>query len=174
LELLELYVDFRSSDKGMIFEIVVKTSVNICTSFSSYALFWLPVCRPPISVKHFSVTFLNSGISKNRVRRVSMMGVSKIYPSGIQLKKRSSVSSVALIKLAWVALFKTSLQSWKMDENSAHITVFRFFVLAEVIWSAEKSKTSSDSSLKMDMLFSQMDRLVWQEEMISLMNVGQL
>jgi hypothetical protein len=105
---------------------------------------------------------------------VSIIGVSKIYPRGIQLKKRRSVSRVALIKLAWVALFKTSLQSWKMDENSAHIVVFKFFVLAEVIWSAEKSKTSSDSNRKIDMLFSQIDKLVWQEEMISLMKVGQL
>ena len=88
------------------------------------------------------------------------MGVSKMYPSGIQLKKRRRVSRVALIKLAWVALFNTSLQSWKMEENSAHITVFRFLVFAEVIWSAEKSNTSSDNSLKMDILFSHMDKLV--------------
>jgi hypothetical protein len=40
---------------------------------------------------------------------------------------------VALIKLAWVAEFKTSLQSWNMDENSAHIVCFRFLVFAEVI-----------------------------------------
>lgn len=152
---------------------VVKTSVNISTSFSSYA-FWFPVCRPPISVKHFSVTFLNSGISRKRVRSVSMIGVSKIYPRGIQLKNRSKVSKVDLIRLAWVALFKTSLQSWKMEENSAHIVVFKFFVFVDVIWSAEKSNTSSDSNRNMDILFSQMDKLVWQEEMISFMKVGQL
>lgn len=157
----------------MILDIVVKTSVNIWTSFSSYALF-CPVWRPPISVKHFKVTFRNSGISKNLVRKVSMIGVSKIYPSGIQLKNLRRVSRVALIKLAWVALFRTSLQSWNIEENSAHITVFRFLVFAEVIWSAEKSKTSSESSRRMAMLFSQIDKLVWQEEMISLMKVGQL
>jgi len=81
---------------------------------------------------------------------------------------------VALIKLAWVAEFKTSLQSWKMDENSAHIVCFKFFVFVEVIASAEKSKTSSDSNRRIAMLFSHIDRLVWQEEMISLMKVGQL
>jgi hypothetical protein len=58
-------------------EIVVRTSVNICTSFSSY-VFCEPVCRPPISVRHFKVIFRNSGVSKNRVRKVSMMGVSKM------------------------------------------------------------------------------------------------
>lgn len=96
-----------------------------------------------------------------------------MYPRGIQLKKRRRVSSVALIKLAWVALFKTSLQSWKMDENSAHMVVLRSLVFADVIWSAEKSKTSSDSNRRIAMLFSHIDRLVWQDEMISFMNVGQ-
>lgn len=54
------------------------------------------------------------------------------------------------------------------------MVVFKLLVLAEVIASAEKSKTSSDSNRRMAMLFSHIDKLVWQEEMISLMNVGQL
>ena len=58
-------------------------------------------------------------------------------PSGIQFKKRRSVSSVALIKPAWFAVFKTSVHSWKMAANSLHMVVFRFFVFADVIWSAE-------------------------------------
>jgi acetolactate synthase regulatory subunit len=52
--------------------------------------------------------------------------------------------------------------------------VFRFLALVEVICSAEKSKTSSDSNRRIDMLFSQIDKLVWQDDMISLMKVGQL
>ena len=97
-----------------------------------------------------------------------------MYPSGIQLKNRRRVSRVALIRLVWVALFKTSLQSWKMEENSAHMTVFKFLVFADVIWSAEKSKTSSDSSRRIAILFSHIDRLVWHADMISLIKVGQL
>jgi hypothetical protein len=61
-----------------------------------------------------------------------------------------------------------------MEENSAHMVVFRFLALVEVICSAEKSKTSSDSNRRIDMLFSQIDKLVWQDDMISLMKVGQL
>ena len=61
------------------------------------------------------------------------MGVSKIYPKGIQFKKRSRVSSVALIRLGWFAVFKTSEHSWKMDENSCVIEVFKFLALTEVI-----------------------------------------
>ena len=54
------------------------------------------------------------------------------------------------------------------------MVVLRFLALVEVICSAEKSKTSSDSKRRIDMLFSHIDKLVWQEEIISLMKVGQL
>ena len=92
------YVSFKLIDRGMIFETVVRTSVNICTSFSSYE-YCGPSCKPPISVRHFKAIFRNSGASKNLLRRVSMIGVSKMNPRGIQLRKRRRVSRVALIKL---------------------------------------------------------------------------
>jgi hypothetical protein len=62
-----------------------------------------------------------------------MIGVSKMYPNGIQFKNRNSVSKVALIKLGWFAVLSTSEQSWKIDENSDVIVVFRFLALVEVI-----------------------------------------
>jgi hypothetical protein len=77
LELLFGYVSLRLMVNGMIVETVEITSVNIWTSFSSY-VYCGPTCTPPISVKHFSVMFRNSGWGRNRVRRVSMMGVSNM------------------------------------------------------------------------------------------------
>ncbi len=94
----------------MIFDTVVMTSVNICTSFSSYE-YCGPICRPPISVKHLRDMLRNSGVSRNLLLNVSIMGVSKMNPSGIQFRKRSSVSRVALIRLVWFAVFKTSEHS---------------------------------------------------------------
>lgn len=102
------------------------------------------------------------------------MGVSNIYPRGIQFRNRRSVSSVALTRLGWFAVPRTSEHNWKMDENSWVIEVFRFLAFTDVIWSCEKSNTSSDSSRRMTILFSQMERLVWQDETISLIKVGQL
>ena len=52
--------------------------------------------------------------------------------------------------------------------------VFKFLALTDVIWSCEKSKTSSDNKRRIAILFSQIERLAWQEEMISLMKFGQL
>lgn len=80
LELLCGYVALRSKLRGIKVEMVVRTSVNILTSCSSYEPGWPgpPVCRPPISVRHWSVTFLNSGTSRKRVRNVSISGVSKM------------------------------------------------------------------------------------------------
>ena len=61
--------------------------------------------------------------------------VSKMKPRGIQLRNRSRVSSVAFTSGAELAVVRTSLQSWNMAENSAHMVVFRFFALVDVIWS---------------------------------------
>lgn len=98
----------------MIFDMAVRVSVNIWTSFSLYAG---SVWRLAISVRHFRVMLRKSGTSKNRLLRVSMRliplgGVSKMYPRGIQLRKRSSVSSVALMRLACTAVRSTSEHSW--------------------------------------------------------------
>lgn len=130
---------FRSRSKGTMVAIVVRTSTNILTSCSLYAFGCPgpPVTSPPISVSTCRVTLRNSGTSRNRVRNVSISGVSKMYPSGIQLQKRSSVSNVAFTKLAWFADVRISWHSWKICENSLHMVVFRFLVLAEVICSAE-------------------------------------
>lgn len=103
-----------------------------------------------------------------------MTGVSKIYPRGIQFKNRRSVSNVALTRLGWFAVLRTSEHSWKIDENSCVMDVFRFLALTDVIWSWEKSNTSSDNSRRIAMLFSQIERLVWHDETISLIKVGQL
>lgn len=102
-----------------------------------------------------------------------MIEVSKIYPSGIQFKNRSNVSRVARIRLGCSAIWRTSEQSWKIDENSAHIVVFRFLVFVWVICSAEKSNTSSESNRRITMLFSQIDKFVRHELMISEMKSGQ-
>lgn len=146
--------------------------VNMTTSFSSYSL-CDPTCRPPISVRHLRVTFLKSATLKNLVTRVSMMFVSKMYPRGIQLRKRNKVSRVALTKLGLSAICKTSEHSWNMEENSAHMLFLRSRVFFCVICSAEKSKTSSDSSRRITMLFSQMDRFVRHELTISSIKAGQ-
>src|SRR5215469_13570989 len=61
-----------------------------------------------------------------------------------------------------------------MDVNSSHMLCLSSFALVDVIWSAEKSNTSSDSSRKIAMLFSQIGKLLWHDETISLMKVGQL
>jgi hypothetical protein len=102
-----------------------------------------------------------------------MIWVSKIYPSGIQFRNRSRVSNVALIKLGLFAFSRTSLQSVKMSENSLHIVCFRALVLAWVICSAEKSKISSDRSLRIIILFSHNERFVREEATISGMKEGQ-
>ena len=112
--LLEEYVLFKSSERGMILEMAVSVSVNIWTSLSSYAG---SVCRPAISVKHLRVMLRKSGTSRNRLRKVSIRlwplgGVSKMYPRGIQFRKRSKVSRVALMRAASVAVRRTSEQSW--------------------------------------------------------------
>ncbi len=136
LELLFSYVSFKLTDRGIILETVVITSVNIVTNLSLYCSGG-PIGRPPISVRHLRDMLRNSGVSKNLLRNVSIMGVSKMKPSGIQPRNRSRVSRVALIRLVWFAVFRTSEQSWKIDENSEHIVLLRFLVLAVVIWSAE-------------------------------------
>ena len=102
-----------------------------------------------------------------------MICVSKMYPRGIQFKNRNNVSSVALIRLGLLALSKISLQSLKISENSLHIVCLSVFVFACVICSAEKSKISSERSLRMIMLFSHSVRLVREDATISGMNDGQ-
>lgn len=77
------------------------------------------------------------------------------------------------MRLGCSAICRTSEQSWKIEENSWHIVVFRFLVLDCVICSAEKSNTSSESNRRMAMLFSQMERLLRHELMISLIKSGQ-
>jgi hypothetical protein len=103
----------------------------------------------------------------------SMICVSKIYPRGIQYRNLNNVSRVALIKLGLFAFSSTSLHKLKISPNSAHILCFNALVFACVICSAEKSKISSDRSLRMTMLFSQRDRDVREEATISGMNDGQ-
>ena len=146
----------------MISVIVCRVSVNMETSFSLY-------CgsggRPATSVKHLRVTLRNSGTSRNLLRSVSSMlapvgGVAKMYPRGIQLRKRKSVSKVAFIRLGWLAVLRISEHKLYMAVNSSHMLCFSCLVLAEVIWSAEKSKTSSDSKRRIAMLFSQIGRLL--------------
>jgi hypothetical protein len=103
----------------------------------------------------------------------SMIWVSKIYPRGIQYRNLNNVSRVALIKLGLFAFSSTSLHKLKISPNSAHMLCFNALVLACVICSAEKSKISSDRSLRMTMLFSQRDRDVREEATISGMKDGQ-
>jgi hypothetical protein len=99
--------------------------------------------------------------------------VSKMYPNGIQFKNRSSVCSVALIRLGFCAFSSTSVQSVKISWNSEHMDCLSALVFACVIDSAEKSNTSSDKRRRMIMLFSQSEREVREDETISGMNSGQ-
>ena len=168
--------------------ILVMTTWNRVTNLPLYSG---PTLSAPISDKHLRVTFRKSATSRNcqsserhalRCRdcdlhtletKKSMICVSKIYPSGIQFKKRKSVSNVALIKLGLFAFSSTSLHRLNISENSLHIVCFRALVFAWVICSAEKSKISSDRSLRMIMLFSHRERLVREEATISGMKEGQ-
>ena len=102
------------------------------------------------------------------------MVVSKMYPRGIQLRNRRSVSNVALMSEVLWASSKISEHNLKISENSPHIWFFKFLTLAWVSCSAEKSNTSSDKSLRMTMLFSHNDKFVFDDSTSSEMNVGQL
>ena len=64
--------------------------------------------------------------------------------------------------------------TWKISEKSALKLSLSFFALALVISSREKSKTSSERSFKMIMLFSHSVSFVFDALTMSEMNDGQL
>ena len=117
---------------------------------------------------------LNIFHQRTLVINKSIMVVSKMYPSGIQFKNRSKVSRVAFINEVFCASSRISEHNLKISENSPHIWFFKFFVLACVICSAEKSKISSERSLRITMLFSHNERFDFDDSTSSGMNVGQL
>lgn len=92
--------------------------------------------------------------------RVVISLVSKIYPRGIQFKNLKRVSRVTATSGTFCELSMTNWQSWKICENSLHIVSFKCFAFVWVICPLEKSKTSSDKSFKMAMLFWQRLSLV--------------
>jgi hypothetical protein len=170
---------------GTILLILVMTTLKRVTNLPLYSG---PTANPAISLKHFNATLRKSGTSRNYPSasdlktesdkltletKKSMICVSKIYPRGIQYRNLNNVSRVALIKLGLFAFSSTSLHKLKISPNSAHILCFNALVFACVICSAEKSKISSDKSLRMTMLFSQRDRDVREEATISGMKDGQ-
>ena len=77
-----------------------------------------------------------------------------MYPYGTQLKNELKVLRHDLIKAFFTLLgfsmnvLKTNMQSSKMLENCSVIAFFNYVVLNEVICSFEKSKISSDKSLR--------------------------
>jgi len=167
------------------------------TNLSSYSR---DSSKPPISLMHFNVTFLNIGTSKNywSVRNVNVgntrscnkatMFVPKIYPRGTHERKRSVVSNVAEIRDSIWAFSRTSVQSWKISENSWQNWFFNLVVLWVVIFSDEKSKISSLfpissaqhadiltylSNFRTTMLFSHKNGFERLEMTISEINSGQ-
>ena len=54
-----------------------------------------------------------------------MSSVSKMYPRGIQFRKRRRVLSVSSNRLDFVALVSTSMHSWNTSENSPQSWFFR-------------------------------------------------
>lgn len=96
-----------------------------------------------------------------------------MYPRGIQLRNLSRVSKVTATSGTFCELSITNWQSWKICENSLHIVSFRCFAFVCVICPLEKSKTSSDKSFKMAMLFWQRLSFVLLAPTISPMNDSQ-
>ena len=114
------------------------------------------------------------GTSKNLQINVWISVVSKIYPSGIQLRNLNKVSKVAPTKGGFCEFSKTYWQSVKTSENWEHMVSFKCLAFVWVIWPLEKSKTSSLRSLRMIMLFWHKDSLVLDAPMMSGMKLSQL
>ena len=102
------YTPAMSVDGGIMRLIEVITILNSTTNLASYSG---PTCRFTISDRHLSVTLRKSGTSRKRLTRLSITLVSKMNPSGIQFRKRSMVSRVALISDGLVAFSSTSVHS---------------------------------------------------------------
>ncbi|KAH3676812.1 hypothetical protein OGATHE_001302 [Ogataea polymorpha] len=117
---------------------------------------------------------LNSSTGKNLVESKLSRSVSKMYPSGIHGMYLSRDFSVATISEGLEALSRTSKHNLKISENSSHILVLRDLAFAWVICSAEKSKISSDSNLRITMLFSHTLNPARLDCTISGMKLGQL
>ena len=84
-----------------------------------------------------------NNMNHTRSWRSATILVPNIYPRGTQERKRRVVSSVAEMRLSIWAFSKTSVQSWKISENSWQNWFFNRVVLWVVIFSEEKSKISS-------------------------------
>ena len=97
----------------------------------------------------------------------------KMNPSGIQVRNRCKVFSVTRNKLGFWLCSRTNWQSWKIWENSPFNDSFILLTLSVTIWSLEKSKTSSLSSFRICILFSQRISDVLDDPTRSLMNDGQ-
>ena len=94
----------------------------------------VPVAEPPISVRHLRVMLRKSSTSRN----LTDQGIDefrfeyKAQRDPIQ-ESEEACRELLFTRVRELAVVRTSLQSWKMDENSAHMVVFRFFALEEVI-----------------------------------------
>mmetsp|Transcript_9303 Transcript_9303/g.29576 ORF Transcript_9303/g.29576 Transcript_9303/m.29576 type:complete len:265 (+) Transcript_9303:235-1029(+) len=111
---------------------------------------------------------------KKRSTSVSTSGVSKRYPNGIHDRKALSVASVASMSRGRCEAPRTNSHSRKISANSAFSESFIVLIFAVVMASLEKSKTSSESSLRMCMLFSHRISEVREAPQMSPMNDGQL
>mmetsp|Transcript_21856 Transcript_21856/g.70587 ORF Transcript_21856/g.70587 Transcript_21856/m.70587 type:complete len:202 (+) Transcript_21856:3486-4091(+) len=134
----------------------------------------VPMSSEPTSVKQASTSFRYAGVGKNLYTSVLTSCVSKMYPKGIQLRNLSSVWKVQMSSDCLFELAIMYSHSWKMREKSALKDSFSFFAFIEVISSREKSNTSSESNLRMAMLFSQRVSSALEALTISEMNDGQL
>ena len=134
-----------------------------CVITVTYSLMkcWSYFCstaRPPISPRHCSATLRNSGTGES-FRSVSSSVLSKMYPSGIQLRNACSVSSVCCISSGFCECCSTNSHSSWMMGKSVLSAFLSSVIFACVSSPREKSKTSSDSKRRMFMQFSHSDSL---------------
>jgi hypothetical protein len=108
-----------------------------------------------------------------RLSNRSMTSVSNRYCKGIHSTNLSRVSSVALRSETFCASRRISRHRVNMSVSSDDNCPFRVFVLDWVICSAENAKTSSESNLRMSILFSHSERFARDELTSSGINPGQ-
>ena len=73
----------------------------------------------------FNVTFRNMGTLRNLKMSVLISFVSKMYPRGIQLRKRRRVSNVTPTSGGFCELSNTNSHNWNTSENWEHIVSFK-------------------------------------------------
>mmetsp|Transcript_33743 Transcript_33743/g.82808 ORF Transcript_33743/g.82808 Transcript_33743/m.82808 type:complete len:324 (+) Transcript_33743:188-1159(+) len=126
---------------------------TVTYSLTKWLSYLLSTASPPTSARHWNATLRNCGLGLN-FSSVSSSVLSKMYPSGIQLRNACSVCSVCWISSGrWLCCSTNSHSSWIMGK-SVLSEFLSSMILACVSSPRLKSNTSSDSSLRMFMQFS--------------------